>query len=174
MNKVVHNFFKNYYLDSNWNDDKSVNELSREFNNYVFTVYFSGYVKKTITFSAIQIRKKDKKINENEELSLNVVSSNFNEEKINLITNNDEEFEKINEFNIKDDNYNYNEISHNIELIKAIKILTDRQKEIVCKCIILGETDTLVAKELGISKQGVNKTKLLALDKLRQNLKKNA
>lgn len=171
MNKLVDKFLNEQLPNNKLNSDKSFNELEDEFNSYVFKVYLYGYVKKTIVFSAMQIKKKNNLIYKNEDLNLNVVDPNFNEERINFIADNQNgELDTVNEFNLKQHRYNYDEISHNEHIVNAINSLTDRQKEIIYRCVILGERDTLVAKKIGISKQGVNKTKLTSINKLRKKL----
>jgi DNA-directed RNA polymerase specialized sigma24 family protein len=168
MDKLIENFISNQLSNHNLNNDKFFSELKDEFNSYVFKVYLYSYIKKTIIFSAIQIKKQRNKINKRESLSLNVIDPNFNEERINLIA--DDRNDELNEFNIKENNYNYNEISYDERIVNAVNLLTDKQKEIIYRCIILGESDTLAAKKIGVSKQAVNKIKLAALNKLRKEL----
>ncbi len=147
-------------------EEESSTSIEEDFTDYIFKVYLYGYVKKTIIFSAIQIKKKTNQIRKREELTLNVVDPDFQEERLNLISYGEVDFiEEI--FQLIDDAPVYNEISHNEEMIKAMDTLTDRQKEILYRCIIKGESDTLVGYKLGISKQGVNKIKKTALKKLR-------
>ncbi len=107
-------------------------------------------------------------------MSLNIVDPNFNEERINLIEYSQNDFlDDITEFVVKDSSCSYDEISHDKKILKAINTLTDRQKQILYMCVITGESDTLVAKKLGITKQGVNKIKKAALNKLRRKLYSN-
>lgn len=171
MNQLAENFLKTQKLDDELKSNMLPCSLQDEFNNYAFKVYLYGYIKKTIVLSAIQIKKKTNQISQREELSLNIIDPDFNEERINLIGCSQNEFlDDINDFIVKDAGYSYDEISHDKKILQAIETLTDRQKEILHRCIIKGEGDTLVAKNLGITKQGVNKTKKAALNKLRRKL----
>ncbi|SCZ09181.1 RNA polymerase sigma factor [Alkaliphilus peptidifermentans] len=142
------------------------------FNDYVFKAYLYSYIKKTIVYSALQIKKKHKLLYDTEELSLNVVDPDFSEERVSYVIDNDDSSKEVIAEEVKGD-YNYNEISHKKEIIDAIEALTNRQKEIIYRCIIMDESDTYVARKLGISKQGVNKTKIAALEKLKRSLKDN-
>lgn len=174
MNQLADNFLKKQKLDGKLKSNMLLGSLQDEFNNYAFKVYLYGYIKKTIVFSAMQIKKKTNQIGKREELSLNIVDPNFNEERVNLIADSQNDFlDHINDLIVKGASYNYNEISHDKKILKAIETLTDRQKEILYRCVIMGESDTLVAKKLDITKQGVNKTKRAALSKLRRGINLN-
>lgn len=172
MEQLVENFLKERkYHNRSLNtkevlrDSRQLKSLEDEFYDYIFKVYLCSYIKKTIAFSAMQIKKKHSKMNERENLILNVIDPDFNEERLNFIADRQEDFLE----DVYPDS-NYKELSHDKNIIKAINTLTDKQKEIIYQCIILGERDTLVAKKLGISKQGVNKIKITALKKLRNQL----
>jgi len=141
----------------------------KDLNDYMFKVYLYGYIKKTIIFSAMQIKKKNSQVRKREEAILNVIDPNFNEERLNLIAYDEVDFlEDL--CRVEGETPKFDEISKNQGLIKAIDSLTDRQKEIIYRCIIIGESDTLVASKLGITKQGVNKIKRTALKKMRIRL----
>ncbi|MBU5675891.1 hypothetical protein KQI88_05645 [Alkaliphilus sp. MSJ-5] len=174
MNQLAENFLKRQKLDDELKSNMLPGSLQDEFNNYAFKVYLYGYIKKTIVFSAMQIKKKTNQISQREELSLNIIDPNFNEERMNLIEYSQNDFlDDITEFVVKDSSCSYDEISHDKKILKAVNTLTDRQKQILYMCVITGESDTLVAKKLGITKQGVNKTKKAALNKLRRKLYSN-
>lgn len=175
MSQLVDNFFREQQTDYEVYHSQGVSiemdriKLTEAFEDYVFKAYFYGYVKKSILYSSIQIKHKNNQLKTREELSLNVVDPDFTEERINLLMDATGDFaddigKPIN------NNYNYNEISHDQNIIEAISMLTDRQREIIHKCVLLGESDTLVAKKLGITKQGVNKIKSAALNKLKKQL----
>nr|WP_243183544.1 sigma factor-like helix-turn-helix DNA-binding protein [Anaerosolibacter carboniphilus] len=68
------------------------------------------------------------------------------------------------------ENIDFSDILTDKETLQAINILTDRQKQIIHECIIRDKEEETVAKELGISKQAVNKIKKTALDKLRKEI----
>lgn len=63
-------------------------------------------------------------------------------------------------------------IEMDLTLKKALESLTPLQKNIVEKVILLETKEEAVAKELGITRQGVNRTKQRALNKLRNYLEK--
>nr|WP_243183542.1 sigma factor-like helix-turn-helix DNA-binding protein [Anaerosolibacter carboniphilus] len=65
---------------------------------------------------------------------------------------------------------NYHEIFTDKKVLEAINTLTDRQRQIIHECIIKDKGEETIAKELGISKQAVNKIKKTALDKLRKQI----
>ncbi|ABW17723.1 sigma-70 RNA polymerase sigma factor region 4 domain-containing protein [Alkaliphilus oremlandii] len=175
MNQLAKGFLNNQTFSNNLVKDLSLDNLQDEFNGYAFKVYLNGYIKKTIVFGAMQIKKKSSQISKKEELSLNIIDPNFNEERINLITDTVDDFvENIGESLIKEDCCDYSELLYDRELILAINTLTDRQKEILHRCVIIGESDTVVAKKLGITKQGVNKAKKSALNKIRKKLSYSA
>jgi len=92
MNKLAESFLREQNFDDKLVNNVSQDNLQNEFNSYVFKVYLCGYVKKTIVLSARQIKKKASQINKAEELSLNIVDPNFNEERINLISDNSSDF----------------------------------------------------------------------------------
>ncbi|KAB3530333.1 hypothetical protein F8154_13935 [Alkaliphilus pronyensis] len=175
MNRLVSN-----YVNSQKESGKQVNKdnldnvnnndtAADKFNDYVFRVYLYSYIKKTIVFTAWQIKKKQKELYNYEELSLDVVDPGFSEKRVNYIMDTVKSNDIVEE---EEGNYDYTEISHKKEITEAISTLTERQKEIIYRCIILNESDTNVAKRLGISKQGVNKTKITALNKLKKRLGK--
>nr|WP_243183323.1 sigma factor-like helix-turn-helix DNA-binding protein [Anaerosolibacter carboniphilus] len=68
------------------------------------------------------------------------------------------------------ENIDYREIFADKEVLQAIETLTDRQKQIIHECIIKDKEEEMVAKELGITKQAVNKIKQAALNKLRKEV----
>ncbi len=57
MNQLAENFLKRQKLDDELKSNMLPDSLQDEFNNYAFKVYLYGYVKKTIVFSAMQIKK---------------------------------------------------------------------------------------------------------------------
>ncbi|GAB6086063.1 RNA polymerase sigma factor [Alkaliphilus crotonatoxidans] len=175
MSQLVDNFFREKQTDFeacqfySTPSEKHRQKLTEDFEDYVFKAYFYGYVKKTILYSSVQIRNKSSQLKAREELSLNVVDPDFTEERINLLMDSTGDFtDDIGKLTYN--HFTYNEISHDQEIIKAIHALTDRQREVLTKCILLGESDTFVAAKLGITKQGVNKIKNAALNKLKKQL----
>jgi RNA polymerase sigma factor (sigma-70 family) len=149
-------------------DDSFLNVLNQKFNDYLFRINLYSYIKKSIFFAAVDLKKKESEIREREGLYLNVLDADFEEEKINTIADAPMDFaEEI--YRDKED-IDYREIFADKEVLEAISTLTDRQKQIIHECIIKNKEEDLVAKELGITKQAVNKIKKTALDKLKKQI----
>ncbi|MBB6214446.1 DNA-directed RNA polymerase specialized sigma subunit [Anaerosolibacter carboniphilus] len=99
---------------------------------------------------------------------LNVLDADFEEEKINTIA--DAPMDFIEEIYRDQEDIDYHEIFTDKEVLEAISALTDRQKQIIHECIIKNKEEELVAKDLGITKQAINKIKQAALNKLRKQI----
>lgn len=150
------------------NDSKYLKEFRRKFYDYMFRLYFCSYVKKTIQYTAKGIRKKHLRLVEKEKLTLNVVEMDFDEEKVNIIADNSPDI--VEQICASLDYMDYREIICSKDLILAVDGLTDKQKKIICKCIIEDKQEAEIARELGVSIQAVNKMKNAALKKLRKQL----
>nr|WP_243183546.1 sigma factor-like helix-turn-helix DNA-binding protein [Anaerosolibacter carboniphilus] len=116
----------------------------------------------------MDVKQKGNEIREKEGLYLNVLDADFEEEKINTIA--DAPIDFIEEIYRDKENIDYREIFVNKKVLEAIDELTDRQKQIIHECIIKEKEEEMVAKELEISQQAVNKIKKTALDKLRKQI----
>ena len=55
--------------------DSFLEVLNRRFNDYLFRINFCSYIKKTIFFAAMDLKKRDQLIREKEGLYLNVLDS---------------------------------------------------------------------------------------------------
>lgn len=64
----------------------------------------------------------------------------------------------------------FDNIINNKKILDAINKLTDKQKEILYKCIILDLDEKTVARDLKISIQSVNKTKNTAIKNIRKTI----
>ncbi|MBB6218713.1 RNA polymerase sigma factor (sigma-70 family) [Anaerosolibacter carboniphilus] len=149
-------------------DNSYLDVLNQKFNDYLFRINLYSYIKKSIFFAAMDLKKKDSELREKEGLYLNVLDGDFEEEKINTIADTPMDFtEEI--YRDKED-INYHEIFTDKKVLEAINTLTDRQRQIIHECIIKDKGEETIAKELGISKQAVNKIKKTALDKLRKQI----
>lgn len=149
-------------------DQASLELLNKKFNNYLFRIYLYSYVQKTILFAARELKKKQRELRRREELSLNVADLDFEEERINMIPDSLVDFaEEIEKHN---GNPDYREIFSDSKMLAAIDALTNRQKQIIYKCIIQDKTEGEVANELGITKQAVSKIKKAGLNKLKKEI----
>lgn len=149
-------------------DRTSLESLNKKFNDYLFRINLCSYIKKSITFAAMDLKKKESKLRENEGLYLNVLEEDFDEEKINTIPDVSINFEE--EIYTDKEYVDFCEIFIDREMLRAIDILTERQKQVIYECIINDKKEHLVAQELGISKKSVNKIKHTALNKLRKEI----
>ena len=167
MVELVKYFIKEKVSSSEMLQNKPINRIEAEFRDYVFKIYFFSYIKKTIICSSLQLIKKTKSLQEQELLTLNVIDPEYNEERLNIIR--DKEVCYMDELCEQEDT----KLEHVViddDIVKAIYTLTDRQKEIIYKSIVIGRSDPEIAKELGISKQAVGKSKNSAIGKLRDIL----
>ncbi len=151
-------------------DLKALNKLENDFNNYLYKAYLCSYVKKAIHFSSLKYKQKKDRMKNKEKLSLNVLDENFQEERINVVP--DKERDIINEIYENKENFDYIQAFSNEKLSKAIEKLTHKEKKIIKECIINDKSQVEVAKELGISRQAINKVKISALRKLNKELKR--
>ncbi|MBB6218726.1 RNA polymerase sigma factor (sigma-70 family) [Anaerosolibacter carboniphilus] len=149
-------------------NDDFLDVLNQKFNDYLFRINLYSYIRKSIVFAAMDVKQKGNEIREKEGLYLNVLDADFEEEKINTIA--DAPIDFIEEIYRDKENIDYREIFVNKKVLEAIDELTDRQKQIIHECIIKEKEEEMVAKELEISQQAVNKIKKTALDKLRKQI----
>lgn len=143
--------------------------LNSKFYDYLFKVFACSYVNKTIVYNSMKYKKGKEKEKFREELSLNAVPEGFDEEKVNTIIH---ENAYANEL-VYETNY-YSEvfslIVENLELLRALNTLTERQKEIIYMCYVLDQEEAKIAKKFNVSLQAINKTKNQAIRKLRQSM----
>ncbi|MCM1991998.1 sigma factor-like helix-turn-helix DNA-binding protein [Oceanirhabdus seepicola] len=125
-----------------------------------------SYIKQMITYGVIDYYNKKAKLETKEMLSLNTKADDFEQEKIDLIEGNDGEF--INKIIIpSSDKVDFNCLCIDEMILKAIDRLSDRQKEIIYRAVVLNQSEKELARELNISPlKGL--TKLNNLD-LRSN-----
>lgn len=129
-------------------------------------IFFLSYIKKTITYKAIKIKTKYKKVYDSEKLILNQSNDN-EEEKINLIVdkNNDiEEFRFTGSYNDLED------IFSNKKILDSFNSLTEKQKQILYELYINNMTEREIAQKLNSSFQNINKIKKAALKNINKSL----
>ncbi|WP_432662341.1 sigma factor-like helix-turn-helix DNA-binding protein [Wukongibacter baidiensis] len=151
------------------NDPKTLKILEQDFNDYLFKACLCAYIKKSIGFSSLRIKKKKNKIVNREKLYLNVIDVNFQEERLNLVP--DKEIDIIDKIFESQKNFDYTQVFSNKRLSNAFIRLTSKEKEIIKECVVNDRSQANVAKDLGISRQAVNKIKNSALKKLNRELK---
>lgn len=149
-------------------NDSFLAVLNQKFNDYLFRVNLYSYIKKTIFYAARDLKQRENELREKEGLYLNILDADFGEEKINTIADTPIDFTE--EIYKDQEDIDYREIFTDKEVLEAINTLTDRQKQIIYECIIKDKEEEIVAKELGISKQAINKIKQAALNKLRKQI----
>ncbi len=145
---------------------KSCKGPKEEKNDALLKAHFCSYVQKTITLTALQLKKAKAEKRSKENLSLNVVDPEFKEERVNLVAADAVDFLK--EIELGEGADNLSELTENKKIIDAFLGLTKKQRTIFYHCILLGERDLDVAVRLGITKQAVNKTKRGAIKKIRE------
>lgn len=177
MNSLMQNFLnqneenQSLYIQFKFYNDKSaLYKLEKNFEVYIFKLKFCSYISKSINFYSKNYKQKNLKTDHNEILSLNVKDENFHEEIINMIC--DKNIDFIEEISKPEREVDFKKIISDWNLLKAIEKLSQRQKEILYKSIILQKKEKELVKELGISRQAVSKCKHLALSKLRNELHK--
>jgi len=150
-------------------NNKDFEILKKKFNDFLFKIRLYAYIKKTISFESHQIQKKENKKKERESLFLNATDTDFNEEKINSVP--DDSIDFMREICDPYKEVDFNEIFYNKRILKSFKVLTNKQKEVIYECILKDKDEKIVAKELGVSAQAINKTKNTALEKLKKELR---
>jgi len=174
-NNLLENFFKddsqNIDLYNNWiknGDECSLKMLNRKFKDYLFEIYFCSYIVKSINYKALELKRNKNKIANREALTLNVLEHNFNEERINLIASPTTDL--LEEIHQDIENMELDELIYNQKIIKTLKELPSKQRLILFKHVIENKEEKLIAKELGVSVQAVNKNKNKALTTIRKKL----
>ncbi|MGH4123484.1 MAG: sigma-70 family RNA polymerase sigma factor [Clostridium sp.] len=150
------------------NDEKALEELNMKFKVYMFQLRFLSYINKSMIFYSIKYKEKKVKNENREILNLNVKSEGFEEERISRIS--DEELDFIEEISKPGEEVDFKKTIENPSLLNALEKLPDRQKEIIYKMMVLNKSQNELIKELGVSRQSINKSKNLALNKLKNEL----
>ena len=169
MNKILIKFLNEnktnnyiYQRTIDTNEDYYKDILFERFYDYIFKIYFISYIEKSIRFSSYEIKNKKKKILDNEIYSLNKIDENFNEERINILIDESVDFLE----NVSKER-NFENISSNENLIKALNNITDRQKLVIYMYFVEDKEEKQIAKELNVTKQSINKVKIAGLNRLR-------
>lgn len=135
----------------------------------MFKLKFLSYVNKSMIFYSRKYQKNKFRNDNREILNLNVKNEGFEEERINMIP--DKHIDFIEEILKTEKSIDFKKIIENYELLEALEKLTGRQKEIIYKLIVLNKSEKELMKELRITRQSINKSKNLALNKLKNELK---
>ncbi len=150
-------------------DPGALGVLNKRFNDYVFRLYLCSYIKKSICNASRDIKKKQNIQGKREKLCLNVIEVDFEEERVNTIP--DLQVDFLDEIFSNGGINNCSEmVISDRRLSAALSSLTERQREIIFKCILQEKEEGEVAEELMITRQAVNKTKNVALEKLKKRL----
>ncbi len=124
-------------------------KLEDEFNDYLFRTYLVSYIKKSIKYISYKIKAKRKSLNEKEKMTLNVTDEEFQEERIYTIKDNSIDYVEM--ITKPGKTIDFNSIVNDKRILNAIDRLTDKQKEILYKCIILDLDEEIVTRNLKIS-----------------------
>lgn len=149
------------------NDKTAYSVLSKKFSSYLFKIYATSYINKSIILSSKEIKRKHIKIRKREELTLNVVGEDFSEERIDTIP--DKPMDII-EVITKPTNLDFREVFSDKNLANAMNTLTDKQKEIMYLKFIEELYEKQIDNKLNVSIQSINKTKLAALKNIKKQL----
>lgn len=150
-------------------DSKALKKFENSFSDYLFKTYVCSYIKKSIQLSSFKFKKKKDKVRNRERLYLNILDVNFKEEIVNSIP--DKKIDILDEIYENQENIDYTQIFCNEKLSEAFNKLNNKEKKIIDKCIMNDISQAKVAKDLGISRQAISKTKNQALKKLSKALK---
>ncbi len=159
---------ENIDLYSHWlknNNPDTLKVLQKRFNKEMFIARFYSYAYKSIKLKAIDYKKRQTLISKREELSFNLSKPNFSEENIYYIATPEDILEKI-----RSSTSSLEESLENPDLKKAFTSLTKQQQLILEKYILEDKSEKTIAKELNISVQAVNKSKLRSLEKLKKKI----
>lgn len=148
-------------------DDNAYSTLNEGLENYLFKIYATSYLYKSIVLNSREVKRKYLKIYKREELTLNMTDINFKEERIDSIPG--KPIDLIEEI-INTNNIDFTEMFSDKALVFAINSLTDRQKEILYLRFVKELEEKEIAKKLEVSIQAVNKAKKGALLRIRKQL----
>jgi len=175
MRKVAGKFFEGEKINRDIYLMEAENEnfqLCKSFNgrlsDKLFRIYLLSYIKKSITHKSIDIKNKRKKINQREYLILNTTIDEFDEDYINTIP--DTSSENYYEKDTYDKVIDFQEIVTNIKILQVINVLTYRQREVLYMFYVLEKSEKEIADELLVTIQAINKTRNLALRKIRRSI----
>lgn len=143
----------------------SANQLNNDLNSYIYKVVLFKYIKKSIKYKNMEINRRKQIYTNREIIFLNGLNTERNEEYIALIPESNENNTILdNLFNDLD------EVISDENLNRVVKKLTNKQRIVIQKIILDEIPEKEVAQELGITIQGVNKLKNVALQNIRHLL----
>ena len=142
--------------------EENLDKLNKAFKYYYMTVRYLSYFSKTLGYEAKHYDKKRRTVEDRFSLVLDAPIAEDLTMK-DAITDNTQDTSEI-QSEIWEDTI----ISETIK--QAIKLLTERQKEVINYSFFREMKDKEIAKKIGISPQSVSQTKQAALKKLRREL----
>lgn len=142
--------------------------FDRNKDENVFNAYLCSYIKKTITFSSIQIKKRYERTRGTELLCLNSFNDDYNDEATLRI--HDMSINFLEEIFQPKTSLDIENIIEDKRILREFRKLTHREQEILYLSVILEKRDISLANKLGISRQAISKTRNTALKKLRKHL----
>ena len=158
-NKEIYKMFKND--PTLFNKEK----LDAAFTAYTKELLAISYLKKVIYFESRRFDKKRRELENKQPLILNApIENNLTLLDILADKNSESYFELTVEASLE-------EAITNSLLIKAVRSLSERQKEILYYRYVLDYSDTMIAKKYNISQQSITKSHRKALQKLKEALK---
>lgn len=163
---------ENLEIYKTWKENKSErlrDVLNIKYKNFILKIFFTSYIKKQITYTALQIKKRSSRLNTKEKLMLNTTHVDFNEDYINVIADKIIDFAEL--VSQAQERYTFDDIISDPKILSAVNSLSTRQKEIIYMIYIENKKEVEVAKELNVSLQSINKTKNKALMKLQSKLR---
>lgn len=142
-------------------DNKSNKELDNKFKEFYFNIRFTTFVATTLYFNAVNFDKRYRKISKRHPLTVDKPIGG-------------EEFTSFKDY-IADDNatikvenfLHSSQIEDYIEdpiLNDAIKVVSEKQKEVINLAYVYGLNDTEISKILGKSQQAISKLHKKALE----------
>lgn len=138
-------------------------KINKRFYIYCYKARLVSYFSKTIYYEAINYDKKIRKFSENTLLILDKPISDGNSCLIEQIKD-----DSINKYSLESNNIE--DYINDSRLLNAVKILTERQKQILYLAYIKDLKDTEISKLLLVSQQSISKTKKTALRRIRGEL----
>jgi RNA polymerase sigma factor (sigma-70 family) len=155
--------YENYYLTPS---EENKNKLVQSFKKHCFKAKVVSYFSKIIPYKA---KNFDAKIREHREKYLPILDKPINndEDSVNIVNNLADESSAITAdfYSDKLEDYIHDEL-----IVKAVKTLTKRQKQILFLSYVHDLKDVEIAELLNISQQAVTKIRLNSLKKVRKQL----
>jgi RNA polymerase sigma factor (sigma-70 family) len=127
-------------------------DCMESFRNFICGVMFTSYLKKTLRETRKNYYFREKKHSSN------------------LINLSELGGELICHVDIDDMCFDFMEKFENAKLYNSIKLLSDKQRDVICKYYIFGNNEVEISRFMGISKQAVNRIRKRALSAMLKNV----